>query len=80
MAVRCPEMISLFGIMSKAGYRKPHIIFRLARKYPPSVVFIDEIDAFAKDRTTTDEYRATLLNSLLTETDGFASASDRPVS
>lgn len=74
----CP-FISTTGAQFVNGEKNISHIFRLARKYAPSVVFIDEIDAFAKDRTTTDEYRATLLNSLLTEMDGFASTSDRPV-
>jgi ATP-dependent metalloprotease FtsH len=59
-------------------------LFARARRYAPSVVFIDEIDAIGASRA---EARAGLaghgealtLNQLLTEMDGFSKAGSRPV-
>lgn len=72
-------------------FRKKHVgegaeavaqIFRSARKYAPTVLFIDEIDAIAKARTggdgSSDEVEATLTR-LLTEMDGFSTDQSRPV-
>ena len=49
-------------------------LFRTARKYAPAIIFIDEIDAIAKERTgdTTSQHTESMLNTLLTEMDGFA--------
>lgn len=64
------------------GAEKVHELFRTARKYAPSVLFIDEIDAIAKERRGTDgassETEATL-TSFLTEMDGFVNDPSRPV-
>ena len=47
-------------------------IFTLAKKYKPTVLFFDEIDAIAgKRETITDEARKEVINSLLQEIDGF---------
>lgn len=48
-------------------------LFRTARKYAPAIIFIDEIDAIAKERTgdTTSQHTESMLNTLLTEMDGF---------
>lgn len=52
-------------------------VFRVARKYAPSVVFIDEVDAIGANRET---YGASpVLNALLTEMDGFTKDENRPV-
>ena len=55
-------------------------VFRTARKYAPSVIFIDEIDAVARNRmnnsSTSD---AQLLNAFLTEMDGFSKDPSKPV-
>lgn len=74
----CP-FISTTGAQFVNGAKNISDVFRLARKYAPSVVFIDEIDSFAKDRGNLDNMRSTILNNLLTEMDGFSSSSDRPV-
>ena len=52
-------------------------LFRTARKYAPSVVFIDEIDAIGTHRKQTGA-NATL-NALLTEMDGFSQNEEQPV-
>tara|TARA_B110000971_G_scaffold15402_4_gene14244 strand:+ start:43 stop:1521 length:1479 start_codon:yes stop_codon:yes gene_type:complete len=50
-------------------------LFKLAKKIKPCIVFIDEIDAVgrsrSKDNSGGDTERATTLNQLLTEIDGF---------
>lgn len=62
------------------GARLMRETFISARKYAPSIVFIDEIDAIAKSRQSTDrEGTADVLNALLSEMDGFADNSATPV-
>lgn len=63
------------------GPEKVHELFRTARKYAPSILFIDEIDAIAKERKGgegTAGAEATL-TALLTEMDGFKNDATRPV-
>lgn len=64
------------------GAEAVHQLFRSARKYAPTILFIDEIDAIAKARTGGDgasgEVEATL-TALLTEMDGFSSDQTRPI-
>lgn len=55
-----------------------HTVFSLARKYAPSIIFIDEIDVIAKDRIRHGG-DATMINQLLTEMDGFETDPSRPV-
>lgn len=50
-------------------------IFERARKYAPSIIFIDEIDALPS-RGTMGPHADALVNRLLVEIDGFASAKD----
>ena len=56
-------------------------LFRTARKYAPAIIFIDEIDAIAKERTgdTTSQHTESMLNTLLTEMDGFRKNVKEPV-
>lgn len=64
------------------GSEKVHELFRTARKYAPSVLFIDEIDAIAKERTggaTAVAGGEETLTAFLTEMDGFISDPSRPV-
>ena len=62
------------------GSAKVHELFSLARKYAPSVLFIDEIDAVGKDRTGQDANNsADVLTAFLTEMDGVKTKGDRPV-
>ncbi|MCR4740753.1 MAG: AAA family ATPase [Lachnospiraceae bacterium] len=65
-------MNKYFGT-SEENIRK---IFERARKYAPSIIFIDEIDAIGKKRTGSDTRSAeeTMLNALLTQMDGFLSS------
>ncbi len=58
-------------------------LFARARRYAPTILFIDEIDAIGKKRTGgghggTRAYEETL-NSILTEMDGFDNSSKNPV-
>lgn len=56
-------------------------VFEKARKYAPSIIFIDEIDAIARRRTgnSTTVHYETALNELLTQMDGFKTDEKRPV-
>lgn len=64
------------------GPETVHALFASARKYAPAVVFIDEIDAIAKDRnanTSTTNAEASTLTAFLTEMDGFNTDTSKPV-
>ena len=63
------------------GSEKVHELFRTARKYAPSVLFIDEIDAIAKERRGANQMGGdeATLTAFLTEMDGFTSDPSRPV-
>ncbi len=67
----CP-FISIPGSQFADGSRRVSEVFALARKYAPSVVFIDEIEAIAQNMGNP------ILKELLTAMDGF-SGSDKPV-
>ncbi len=59
-----------------------HEIFTVARKYAPSILFIDEFEAIAKERRGGDHAAANgedVLTALLTEMDGFNTDITRPV-
>ena len=58
-----------------------HNLFRTARKFAPAIVFIDEIDAIAKDRSDGAGRSASddVLTALLTEMDGFRQDTTKPV-
>lgn len=63
------------------GERKIREIFAAARRYAPSVIFIDEVDCIAKDRMNEGARSHTdgLTNALLSELDGFNSENSAPV-
>lgn len=65
------------------GSEKVHELFRTARKYAPSILFIDEIDAIAKERRGASPLGMAggeeTLTAFLTEMDGFTSDPSRPV-
>lgn len=64
------------------GSAKVHELFKTARKYAPSVLFIDEIDAIAKERRGDDSVSGGVeetLTAFLTEMDGFVSNPSKPV-
>ena len=61
------------------GSEKVHELFRTARKYAPSILFIDEIDAIAKERTGEHNGAEQTLTAFLAEMDGFKNDPSRPV-
>lgn len=63
------------------GPEAVHDIFRTARKYAPAILFVDEIDAIAKQRTGSDTRNTSeeILNAFLTEMDGFRNEKQEPV-
>ena len=64
------------------GAERVHELFRTARKYAPSILFIDEIDAIARERKGGENASANgegTLTAFLTEMDGFASDPSKPV-
>lgn len=62
------------------GPETVHELFRTARKYAPSILFIDEIDAIAKERTGSDNaVGEETLTALLAEMDGFKNDPSKPV-
>jgi ATP-dependent metalloprotease FtsH len=56
-------------------------LFKRARRYAPSIVFIDEIDAIGRSRNRSDvgHGEEMALNALLTEMDGFSVDPKHPV-
>ncbi len=64
---------------SEANIRR---IFAKAKRYAPSIIFIDEIDAIGKRRIGSEftSHTESMLNTLLTEMDGFSvTSSTKPV-
>ncbi len=56
-------------------------LFATARKYAPAIIFVDEVDAIAKERIggVYGSANESVLNQFLTEMDGFAQNEDAPV-
>ena len=61
------------------GSREIHRIFGVARRYAPSIIFIDEFDNIAQPRERLSVGGQAVVNALLTEMDGFKNDSTRPV-
>ncbi len=64
------------------GSEKVHELFKTARKYAPSILFIDEIDAIAKERrggADSGSNGEETLTAFLTEMDGFVNDPSKPV-
>ena len=63
------------GIIVGLGVAKIKVIFEMAKRNAPCILFIDEIDAIGQRRSThsyNDQDREQTLNQLLIEMDGFA--------
>lgn len=60
------------------GPEKVHELFNAARKYAPAILFVDEIDAIAKERTGEGDAEE-ILTAFLTEMDGFVNDTSKPV-
>ncbi len=56
-----------------------HEVFARARRYAPCVLFVDEVDSIAAERTSGEKYGRDVLNAFLTEMDGFRDSSEKPV-
>ena len=72
------------GFMNKyVGESENNIkrLFATAKKFAPSIIFIDEIDAIGKERIGSESTHHTesMLNALLTEMDGFEVNESKPV-
>lgn len=78
-AISASEVQSKWLGESEANVRE---LFACARRYAPSVVFIDEIDSIGRrrsgDASAGGQWQTSLLNELLAQMDGFRQ-SDRPV-
>lgn len=62
------------------GAEEIHKLFVTARKYAPTIIFIDEIDAIAQNRGSMGGGSGnTTLTALLTEMDGFNTDASKPV-
>ena len=72
---------SFFGSLVGETERNIRDIFRKARRYAPSVIFIDEVDAIARRRigSSSTSHNEDALNAFLAEMDGFATDNTRPV-
>ncbi len=69
-------------IWQGSGPQNIRDLFARARRYAPSIVFIDEIDAIGQTRTGSPgagRAEEGTLNALLTEMDGFSKATARPL-
>lgn len=75
-AISASEFVQLFV---GAGALKIRNLFKKAKETSPCIIFIDEIDAIGKKRSTTvsfnggNDEREQAINQLLTEMDGFES-------
>ncbi len=61
------------------GEEAVHNLFATARKYAPAIIFIDEIDAIAKERTGGEYSAESILTAFLAEMDGFRTDAKKPV-
>ncbi len=69
---------SFVQIYAGSGAKRVEELFQAASKNSPSIVFIDEIDAVGKERSSSsnNSEREATLNQLLVQMDGFADSSN----
>ncbi len=72
---------SFFGPLVGQTEQNIRELFRKARKYAPSIIFVDEVDAIARKRTggISSVHNEDALNTFLAEMDGFVTDEKRPV-
>lgn len=72
---------SFFGSLVGQTEKNIRELFRKARKYAPSIIFIDEVDAIGRIRTGSigSTHNEDALNAFLAEMDGFVTDERRPV-
>ncbi len=72
---------SFFGSLVGETEKNIREIFKKARRYAPSVIFVDEVDAIGRRRTgsSSTAHNEDALNTFLAEMDGFTSNDKRPV-
>ncbi len=61
------------------GNQKVEAMFRTARKYAPAIIFIDEVDAIAKERSGEHAAPDDILTTFLAQMDGFDTDPKKPV-
>lgn len=67
------------GTKEKNGVEILKQYFEVARRYAPSILFIDEMETIGLNRTGSDTYGDTIVNTLLAEMDGFEGHDSNPV-
>ncbi len=72
---------SFFGSLVGETERNIRDIFKKARKYAPSIIFVDEVDAIGRRRvgSPSTSHNEDALNTFLAEMDGFVTDEKRPV-
>ncbi len=72
---------SFFGSLVGETEKNIENLFKKARKYAPSVIFIDEVDAIARKRvgSPSTSHNEDALNTFLAQMDGFVTDEKRPV-
>ena len=72
---------SFFGSLVGQTEQNIRDLFKKARKYAPSIIFIDEVDAIGRIRTGSvgSTHNEDALNTFLAEMDGFVTDERRPV-
>lgn len=61
------------------GEEAVHNLFAVARKYAPTIIFIDEIDTIAKERSGEKISADSILTAFLSEMDGFKTDPKKPI-
>lgn len=75
ISIKGPELLSKWVGESERGLRE---IFRKARQVAPAVIFFDEIDSIASQRSSEvgSKVKESMVNQLLTEIDGIEQLND----